>query len=332
MMIQRELLRVHGILEAAGIPHVALKGAHLAYCVYPHPALRPVRDLDILVRPEQARDAQAALIAGGLSTIERFEKIPQSRKDNEQHLPQLMAGSVMVEVHRRAFHLDHHHRPGQDITDDPAFWQRCVSATAAGVTFMAPSALDQFLHLMVHGMYDHSLANGPLLLSDLGFLVQSSAPDSAALHQAANRRGFGRGLDLADALLHRYWGVAGGTHAGARVPESVLDTAALLMLRGESASADATVRQSLAAAPTLASKCSVLLRAACPPRETISYACAVDEHSPWLWLYYPVWWWRHASRRLKPLLYGKRPYLLAASSDQVAAVRQWLRPQAPAAR
>jgi hypothetical protein len=354
MDFQRALQRVHDILQAAGITFVALKGVHLAYGVYPHPALRPLRDLDILVRPEQALDAQAALIAGGLSTIERFEKMPQSRKDNAQHLPQLMAGKVMVEVHRRALQLDHDHRPGQDITDDPEFWHRCVSATVAGITFKAPSVEDQFLHLVVHGTYHHMLSNGPLLLSDLGFLVQSSAPDWAALREAADRRGFGRGLDLADALLRRYWGVAGARgHAGAvaaehageaghageaaaactgAVPDSVLDTAALLMLRGESASKDATIRQSLAAAPTLTAKCGVLLRAACPPRETISYACAVDEHSPWLWLYYPLWWWRHASRRLKPLLRGKRPYLLAGSSDQVATVRQWLRPQEPAAR
>ncbi|MBM4438499.1 MAG: nucleotidyltransferase family protein [Actinobacteria bacterium] len=78
MAMQRELLRVHGILEAAGIPHVFLKGAYLAYCVYPHPALRPLRDLDILIPPERLTDARAALIAGGLSTLRRFEVMPES--------------------------------------------------------------------------------------------------------------------------------------------------------------------------------------------------------------------------------------------------------------
>ncbi len=340
MAIQRALLRVHDILQAACIPFVALKGVHLAFAAYPHPALRPLRDLDILVRPEQALDAQASLISGGLSVMERFQNVPESRQSREQHLPQLLAGNVMVEVHRRAFHLDHHHLPGQDITDEPTFWQRCVSVSVAGVTFTAPSPEDQFLHLMVHGMYDHSLSNGPLLLSDLGFLVQSSPPDLAPLRESANRLGFGRGLELADALLRRYWGVAAGARGAAAAPaagvgdpalESITDTAALLMLRADKASNDATVRQSLATAPSLAAKCAVLLRAACPPRDTISYACAVDEHSPWLWLYYPVWWWRHASRRLKPLLRGKRPYLLEGSSDKVAAVRQWLRPHEPAA-
>lgn len=337
MPMQRALLRVHDILQAAGIPFVALKGVHLAFAAYPHPALRPLRDLDILVRPEQADAAQATLIAAGLTTIDRFEKAPESRKANEQHLPPLMAGDVMVEVHRRALHLEHNHQQGQDLADDPAFWQRCVSATVAGIRIKAPSPEHQFLHVMVHGVYDHALANGPLMLSDLGFLAQSTPPDWATLRESARRLGFARGLDLALALLQRYWGIAADADVDAAtaaapptagapdtVPESMADTATLLMLRTDRADRDAAVRQSLDAAPTLAAKCRVLLRTAFPSRETIAYACRVHEHSPWLLLCYPRWWWRHASRRLAPLLRGKRPFLLTSSSGQLASVQSWL--------
>ncbi|MBF0394193.1 MAG: nucleotidyltransferase family protein, partial [Alphaproteobacteria bacterium] len=37
LQVQRELLLVHRILESAGIPHVALKGAYLAHHCYPTP-------------------------------------------------------------------------------------------------------------------------------------------------------------------------------------------------------------------------------------------------------------------------------------------------------
>jgi hypothetical protein len=54
---QSELLRLHTIFSTAGIEYAALKGAYLAFHVYPHPALRPMRDLDILVASDDAMRA-----------------------------------------------------------------------------------------------------------------------------------------------------------------------------------------------------------------------------------------------------------------------------------
>ena len=49
LMLQRELLQLHKILTSADIPYVVLKGAYLAFHAYPNPAMKPMRDLDILV-------------------------------------------------------------------------------------------------------------------------------------------------------------------------------------------------------------------------------------------------------------------------------------------
>ena len=53
---ETELRRVLADLAAAGVEVLLFKGAHLAYALYPHPALRPRLDTDLLVRPG-ARDA-----------------------------------------------------------------------------------------------------------------------------------------------------------------------------------------------------------------------------------------------------------------------------------
>lgn len=59
---QRELVRVLDALAAAGVAPLLLKGAALAYSIYPSPALRPRADTDLLIRPED-RDATARALA-----------------------------------------------------------------------------------------------------------------------------------------------------------------------------------------------------------------------------------------------------------------------------
>ena len=52
---RRELLRATlRRFAEAGVPVIVLKGAALAALVYPSPALRPMRDLDLLVQPPRS--------------------------------------------------------------------------------------------------------------------------------------------------------------------------------------------------------------------------------------------------------------------------------------
>ncbi len=75
LLVQRELLRAHRILEAAAIPHMFLKGAFLAFFCYPNPALRPLRDLDILVPETMAVQALEILRDAGYLWSKRFRKV-----------------------------------------------------------------------------------------------------------------------------------------------------------------------------------------------------------------------------------------------------------------
>jgi Uncharacterised nucleotidyltransferase len=92
--------------RAEGIDVLVLKGAALAYLVYPQPALRPMRDIDILVRAEDVYRAYALLPEIGFTP-------PPGAHDgldpNHHHLTAIKrvadGFSVSVEVHH-ALHLN----------------------------------------------------------------------------------------------------------------------------------------------------------------------------------------------------------------------------------
>ena len=74
------------VLEAfqqASIDTIVLKGAALAWTIYPTPALRPMSDVDLLVPPAAARTAQVLL------RRLRFETQPGGRRfgRNAHHFP-----------------------------------------------------------------------------------------------------------------------------------------------------------------------------------------------------------------------------------------------------
>jgi hypothetical protein len=64
-MLPAEVDRILRIANAAGISAVVRKGAYLAQCVYPDVGLRPMGDVDLLARPDQAEELAAALDANG---------------------------------------------------------------------------------------------------------------------------------------------------------------------------------------------------------------------------------------------------------------------------
>src|SRR5438105_2268443 len=50
--IQCQLVEILDACRPAGIEPLVLKGAYLAAHIYPQPGLRPMNDIDLLVRPE----------------------------------------------------------------------------------------------------------------------------------------------------------------------------------------------------------------------------------------------------------------------------------------
>lgn len=83
--------------RAQDIPVLVLKGAALSHLVYPQPGLRPMRDLDLLVRPSDLARARRVLVQLGFAEPE--DRLP----DDHHHLTSLRRTVdgllVSVELH-----------------------------------------------------------------------------------------------------------------------------------------------------------------------------------------------------------------------------------------
>ena len=99
-------LEILGEFDRLSIDALVLKGAALAWMIYPSPGLRPMVDLDVLVPRARAGEAQAALGRLGFGA----EPEPRRFRRNAHHLPvaqRLDDGlPVNVEIHVDALSRD----------------------------------------------------------------------------------------------------------------------------------------------------------------------------------------------------------------------------------
>jgi hypothetical protein len=70
---ERELRALIEAFAAAGLAPLLLKGAHLAYAIYPRPDLRPRVDTDLLIEPEDRARADQALRALGYRNVPQID-------------------------------------------------------------------------------------------------------------------------------------------------------------------------------------------------------------------------------------------------------------------
>lgn len=245
--IQRELLLVRRDLKAAGIAFVAMKGAYLAFFAYTEPALRPVRDLDILVARDDAMPAYRALLARGLVPTVEGGDAEEVLKLKHQ-LPTLRSSEtgMLVEVHHRAFHGE---EGDPDLSGDPGFTERLVTRDLGGQALRFMGAEDLLLHLIVHSVYDHRFDNGPGILADIAALLGTHCIDWPLFWAIAERQGRARGAIFALRMAEDYWGELpiewAGRDAEARaIPATAIDAAAILSLRDLATSADLILAES----------------------------------------------------------------------------------------
>ena len=241
-----ELERTAGLLRMAGFAPLALKGAWLSRYAYPHAALRPMRDIDLLLDSDSVVPAFARLEANGYHLIEPPEPPLAELVRTDKHLPPLLSpGGVVVELHHRLWEpngrLDH---------ASPAMIDAAVRAAAVteadGLDY--PTPLDMLAHLIVHAVYGHRLDCGPLLLADVDCLLQVRSISWPTFWSRARTEGWDRGARLVLALVERYRaGVRIDWVDEAPVPLAQLDGAADLLLqdldRRQSAGVLASVRR-----------------------------------------------------------------------------------------
>lgn len=187
--------RIANLLDDKGIEHVALKGSALAYSLYDQPAMRPLRDLDILVPAERAVEAREWLLVNG------FAPAPWAKSYGTEYnhqLPEIVCEQhgVTVEIHHRVFSR---HWAGDSELTAMLLGTACpVTSSGHPVAYAAP--LPNLLHLTVHATLHNCFDNGPLTIADIHRLWRHPDLDRKAVVKVADRLELRRSLDLLLAL------------------------------------------------------------------------------------------------------------------------------------
>lgn len=130
----------------AGMSIVVLKGAALAETVYGNLALRPMRDLDLLVRENDVPAAETVLVRLGYMADESFR--PRSwYVEQHHHLPPFLArdGPAVVEIHWQL-------APAFVPVAVPVseLWERAGMTDVAGTRAPVLAPDDLVVHLALH--------------------------------------------------------------------------------------------------------------------------------------------------------------------------------------
>jgi hypothetical protein len=327
LLLQRELLSISRTLDDARIPCVALKGAYLAFAVYPHPALRPLRDLDVLVPKESALSAYQALIDNGYSRVRDHPGDPEAGAAVAKHLPLLRSasGQVDVEVHVRLVNPDAVRAAN---VDESGLWERLTERKVAGHSIAYLSPTDLLLHLIVHAVYDHRFMTGPLALTDLSYLVRGAEVDWPLFWRLADERGWVRGCLLSLKMAQDYFGdlpIAAPDPAVAEL-EGVDTLAAAcpsLTLGDLESRADMYLAGALAGKP-LHRQVLILLGKAFPPRATIAATCPGTDGPLGI---YAGYWARETkllTRRVPEFLVNRKNNAVRSDAQKLADLDRWL--------
>ena len=301
-------------LGDAGIAAVALKGVALAWRHYPEAALRPMRDIDLLVAEDRAIEASQVLAAAGfVPETDDPATLRQALADDHQLPAQYHPGlGVTIELHHRLG--DPPQRRGYRVPQlDPAgVMARAVALECGGAMIPCPAPQDLAAHLIVHALYGHRLDCGPLVLADLHFLAADHAVDWAALRDQAVRDGWARGHDLLLALVERSFGSL-PTALENRPPTAVLDAAEAALMLDPEARGQAEALSDLTAAQSGPALRRALLRRLAPDRQVV----AQEGGGRSALAFWPIWAVRRVARAIRRR--GNGPDARAA-----AEVMRWI--------
>ncbi|PKB14909.1 putative nucleotidyltransferase-like protein [Novosphingobium kunmingense] len=219
------------LLDAQGFEPVALKGAFLARNAYPEAALRPMRDIDILVPADRILPAFEALRAAGHTLVGQSKIALEEAARLDKHMPPLrMPRGTMLELHARLMERNGRLEYATPEGDEHALRGRAI--VKDGLRYPAPA--DLLAHLVVHAVYGHRFDCGPLLLTDVRFLAASQSIDWDLFWQRAEAESWADGAALVLALVRHYHGAAGlPRHAAepAAPDDAMLDLARSLLLQ-----------------------------------------------------------------------------------------------------
>jgi hypothetical protein len=134
-------------LREADIPFLMLKGAALNAVLYKAPGLRPMMDVDLLIRPSDARRADEALKGLGCRPgpdLVNEDFYPRYYYEREYFLP--CRPEVKIDLHVRPFRPLRYAR----FLADDALWDDPLPVSYGRLTVLIPNVENMLIHLAVH--------------------------------------------------------------------------------------------------------------------------------------------------------------------------------------
>lgn len=144
-----EFGRILAALQAAGINSIALKGAAFVHTIYEKSALRPMCDIDLLVKPEDVEKTQHVLAGCGFTTLLK-SPMPEAF-ENEMSLFKPLPEGWKVDLHCSLLGAPH------NLSTDQMgwFWQHRILSAKNGREIGMLDVDAQMLHLCAHLWLHH---------------------------------------------------------------------------------------------------------------------------------------------------------------------------------
>lgn len=210
--LYERLARIVKVFSEAGVRVIVLKGAHLAEFVYGNIGLRPMADIDLLVRKRDLEVCAGKL--GELGYTASTHVDIEASCAAAHHLPVFECpGGVRVEIHSC---ICPPRIPLKLGLEDA--WARSREVDLAGLRAHVLSPEDLLIHICVHASYQHLFAMGIRPLCDVCEIVNRYERDLnwGVLLERAEAAGVARGVSLTLLLAHELLGAA--------LPEPVLNS------------------------------------------------------------------------------------------------------------
>lgn len=277
---QTTLKEVLHSFKIAKLPIIVLKGAMLAELVYENPALRPMADIDILIRLGDVDNVHSLLISTGYSTNEDTPSPKEQRYLTTRcYFPE--NGGLPLHIHT---HLINSSIPNEcciaNLSMD-TIWQQAVTVEIAGEECLLLAPHHQLLHLAEHSLrVSHSLKK-MLYLCDIDRIIKHFG--SSLNWQTLLEQPWCQGQQAFlyyPLLLAKKW-------LGTAVPDKILDRlyqpAGILekifsfLLRRNLRRPGLSYLLHLSLQPSLATKIPFVFRTIFPPRPVMALRCGIKE-------------------------------------------------------
>ncbi|MCF6174128.1 MAG: nucleotidyltransferase family protein [Victivallaceae bacterium] len=193
---QAQLKNLINLLEQEKIETVILKGAWTAEILYPHPALRTMHDIDILLMPNDEIPAYKIIKKNGY--------VPYAGEyDGPKHLPSL------VPLNNRGLAVELHHdiSSRSDRFTAERLWEYSEPCKIAGIEarVFIPEML--FLHHCLH-MVEEYFGNGIKNVTETAFMIDKKLFDAGKLFKLADELELSATLALSLAVVEQLFGIS----------------------------------------------------------------------------------------------------------------------------